>query len=137
MHGTLKVNSCRLILYKSRLQCTTCFLQCSFFFYSACWSCRFLSQGWVHSLPLSYALCMWAKDTQYNLLGGWHFFSGFFVSPCLVALFGGINRCGWYLAEGRGCWLKGLYQISSVNWIFHHSLHMYIHKIYSFLSRIS
>ena len=32
MHGTLKVNSCRLILYKFRLQCTTCFLQCSFFF---------------------------------------------------------------------------------------------------------
>ena len=38
-----------------------------------------------------------------QFVGGLVFFSGFFVSPCLVALLGGINGCGWYLEEGRGC----------------------------------
>ena len=66
----------------------------------------------ILSLPLSglgsqstLALCSVHVGQGHTIqfVGGLVFFSGFFVSPCLVALLGGINGCGWYLEEGRGC----------------------------------
>ena len=44
----------------------------------------------------------------------------------------GINKYGWCLTGGRGCWLKGPHQIPSVSWIYHHSLHFHIYQIASF-----
>ena len=62
--------------------------------------------------------------------------SGFFGFFWLIVWADGINKCGWCLAGGRGCWLKGPHQIPSVSWIFHHSLHFHIYQIASFASGI-
>ena len=48
----------------------------------------------------------------------------------------GINKCGWCLGGGKGCWLKGLHQIPSVSWLCHHSLHLHIYQIVSFVPRM-
>ena len=53
--------------------------------------------------------------------------SGFFAFFWLIVWADGIDKCGWCLAGGRGFWLKGLHQIPSVSWIFHHSLHFHIY----------
>ena len=42
--------------------------------------------------------------------------SGLFDFSWLIVWADGINKCGWCLAGGRGCWLKGLYQIARVSW---------------------
>ena len=42
----------------------------------------------------------------------------------------------WCLAGGRGCWLKGLHQIPSVSWRYHHFLHFHIDQIASFVPGI-
>ena len=44
--------------------------------------------------------------------------SGFLAFFWLIVWADGINKCGWCLAEGRGCWLKGPHQIPSVSWLF-------------------
>ena len=44
----------------------------------------------------------------------------------LIVWADGINKCRCCLTGGRGCWLKGLHQILSVSWMFHHSLHFHI-----------
>ena len=61
---------------------------------------------------------------------------GFFAFFWLIAWADGINKCGWCLAGGRGCWLKGPHQIPSVSWIYHHSLHFHIYQIASFVPGI-
>ena len=63
--------------------------------------------------------------------------SGFFVFFFWVFVWAdGINKYGWCLAGGRGCWLKGLHQVPSVSWIFHHSLHFHIDQIVPFVPGI-
>ena len=37
---------------------------------------------------------------------------------CKLYWVDGISKCGWCLAGGRGCWLKGSHQNPSVSWIF-------------------
>ena len=76
--------------------------------------------------PRQYGTICW----QLNLI------SGFFAFFWLTVWAGGINKCGWRLAEGRGCCLKGPHQIPSVSWIFHHSLYFHIYQIVSFVPRI-
>ena len=68
------------------------------------------------------------RPRQYNSIC-WelNLISEFFAFFWLIAWADGINKCGWCLAGGRGCWLKGLHQIPSVSWIFHHSLHLHIY----------
>ena len=44
--------------------------------------------------------------------------SGFFGFFWLIVWADGINKCGW---------LKGLHQIPSLSWIFHHSSHFHIY----------
>ena len=77
----------------------------------------FLSPGFCVRRPKQYDTICW----ELNLI------SGFFAFFWLVVWVDGINKCGWCLAGGRGCWLKGLHQIPSVSWIFHHSLHFDIY----------
>ena len=44
--------------------------------------------------------------------------SGFFAFFWLIVWVDGINKCGWCLAGGRGCWLKDPHQIALL-WIMH------------------
>ena len=60
----------------------------------------------------------------------------FFAFFWLIIWADGINKCGWSLAWGRGCWLKCLHQIPSVSWIYHHPLHFHICDIAWFLPAI-
>ena len=76
--------------------------------------------------PRQYSTIRW----QLNLI------SGFFAFFWWTVWAGGINKCGWRLAGGRGCCLKGPHQIPSVSWIFHHSLYFHIYQIVSFVPRI-
>ena len=55
-------------------------------------------------------------------VGSWISFLGSLLFFWLFVWADGINKCGWCLAGGRGCWLKGPHQIASVSWIFHHWL---------------
>ena len=54
----------------------------------------------------------------------------------LIVWVDGINKWDWCLAGDRGYWLKGLHQIPSISWIFHHSLHFYIYLIVLFVQGI-
>ena len=76
-----------------------------------------LSPGFCVHRPRQYDTICW----ELNLI------SGFFAFFWLIVWADGINKCGWCLAGGRGCWLKGPHQIPSVSWIFHHSLHFHIY----------
>ena len=76
-----------------------------------------LSPGFCVHRPRQYDTICW----ELNHISG---FFGFFW---LIVWADGINKCGWCLAGGRGCWLKGLHQIPSVSWIFHFSLHFHIY----------
>ena len=69
-----------------------------------------------------------AKAVRYELLEvRSHFWIlCFFLIDCLGG-WNGINKCGWCLTGGRGCWLKGPWQIPNVSWLFHHSLHFHIY----------
>ena len=51
------------------------------------------------------------RPFQYNMIS-WELdpISGFFVFFWLIVCADVINKCGWCLARGRGCWLKGLQQ---------------------------
>ena len=81
-----------------------------------------LSPGFCVRRPRQYDTICW----ELNLI------SGFFAFFWLIVWADGINKCGWCLAGGRGCWLKGPHQIPSVSWIFHHSLHFHIYYIVLF-----
>ena len=61
---------------------------------------------------------------------------GFFAFFWLIAWADGINKCGWCLLGGTGCWLKGPHQNPCVSWIYHHFLHFYIYQIASFVPGI-
>ena len=74
------------------------------------------------SLSPGFSLC---RSRQFDTI--W-FFIWFFIFSWLITWVDGINGCGWCLTGGRGCWFKGLHQIPSVCWIFHHSLHFHIHQ---------
>ena len=56
-----------------------------------------------------------------------------FCFSCLILWVDGINKCGWCLTGGRGCWLKSLHQIPTVSLLSHHSLHYHIYYIVQFL----
>ena len=63
---------------------------------------------------LSPGFCV-QKPRQYNMIScEFDIFSGFFLS-WFIFLEDGVIGCGWCLAGGKGCWLKGLHQILSVN----------------------
>ena len=51
------------------------------------------------------------------------FFFKIFYFSLLIVWTDIIKGCGWCLG-GRGCWLRGLYQISSVTCMFHHLPHL-------------
>ena len=85
-----------------------------------------LSPGFCVRRPRQYDTICW----ELNLI------SGFFAFFWLIVWADGINKCGWCLAGGRGCWLNGPNKIPSVSWIFHHSLHFHIYLIVSFVPRI-
>ena len=70
--------------------------------------------------PMQYDTICW-KLKKLNLI------SGFFVFFRLFVWADGINKCGWCLAGGRGCWLNGPHQIPSVSWIFHLSSNFHIY----------
>ena len=76
-----------------------------------------LSPGFCVHRPRQYDTICW----ELNLI------SGFFAFFWLIVWVDGINKCGWCLAGGRGCWLQGPHQIPSVSWIFHLSLHFHIY----------
>ena len=78
--------------------------------------CTSLSPGFCVHRPRQYDTICW----ELNLI------CGFFAFFWFIIWADGINKCDWCLAGGRGCWLKGLHQIPSVSWIFHHSLHLHI-----------
>ena len=73
--------------------------------------------------PNQYKKICWKLDLIY----------GFFAFSLLIVLADIINKCGWFLARGRRCWLKGLYRMPSVSWICHHSLLLHIFWIVSIL----
>ena len=79
-----------------------------------------LSGFYVHRPMQADSIC-W----ELNLISG---FFGFFW---LIVWLDVVNKCGWFLAGGRGCWLKGLHQIPIVSWIIHHLLHFHISLIYA------
>ena len=85
-----------------------------------------LSPGFCVSRPRQYHTICWELDL----------FSGLFVFSWLIVWADGINKCGWCLAGGSGCWLKGLHQIPSASWIYHHSLHFHIYQIVSLVPGI-
>ena len=63
---------------------------------------------------LSPGFCV-QKPRQYNMIScEFDLFSGFFLSWFIVSE-DGVTGCGWCLAGGKGCWLKGMHQILSVN----------------------
>ena len=76
-----------------------------------------LSPGFCVRRPRQYDTICW----ELNLI------SGFFAFFWLIVWADGINKCGWCLARGRGCWLKGPHQIPSVSWIFHLSSNFHIY----------
>ena len=83
-----------------------------------------LSPGFYVRRPRQYnTICL-----ELNLISG---FSAFYR---LIDWADGINKCGLCLAGGRG--FKGLHQIPSVSWKFHHCLHFHIYYIVSFLPGI-
>ena len=74
----------------------------------------------ILSLPLlglgSKSTSLWpglyvGRPCQYNMIC-WELdpISGFFVFFWLIVCADVINKCGWCLARGRGCWFKGLQQ---------------------------
>ena len=66
---------------------------------------------------------LWCMTVQNNLFGVGTV-SGIFALPCLIVWADKINKFGWCLAGGRGCWLDSPHEIPSVSWIFHHSSHI-------------
>ena len=80
-----------------------------------------LSPGFYVHRPMQADSICW----ELNLISG---FFGFFW---LMVWLDVVNKCGWFLAGGRGCWLKGLHQIPIVSWIIHHLLHFHISLIYA------
>ena len=80
-----------------------------------------LSPGFHVHRPMQADSICW----ELNLISG---FFGFFW---LMVWLDVVNKCGWCLAGGRGCWLKGLHQIPIVSWIIHHLLHFHISLIYA------
>ena len=82
---------------------------------------------------LSPGFCV-SRWRQYNTIC-WelNLISGFFAFFWLIVWVDGINKRGWCLAGGRGYWLKGPPQVPSVSWIYHHSLHLHIYQIVSFV----
>ena len=76
-----------------------------------------LSPGFCVRRPRQYDTICWESNPI-----SW-FFAFFWVIVCKD----GINKSGWCLARGRGCWLKDPHQIPSVSWIVHHSLHVHIY----------
>ena len=82
---------------------------------------------------LSPGFCV-RRARQYGTIWWWlNLISGFLVFFWLIVWADGINKCGWCLAGGRWCWLKGTHQIPKLSWIFHHSLHFYFYWIISFV----
>ena len=81
-----------------------------------------LSPGFCVRRPRQYDTICW----ELNLI------SGFFAFFWLIVWADGINKCGWCLAGGRWCWLKGVHQIPSVSWTVHHSLHFHMFYIVLF-----
>ena len=79
------------------------------------------------STSLSPRFCV-CRSRQYNTIC-WelNLISRFFDFFWLIVWVDGINKCGWCLAGGRVCWLKGRNQILSVSLILHHSLHFHIY----------
>ena len=63
--------------------------------------------------------------------------SRYFISSRSIVCVDEINRYGWCLTGGRGYLFKGMRQISSVSWIFRHSLHLDIHQTAWFMPMIS
>ena len=64
-----------------------------------------LSPGFCVCRPRQYDTICW----ELNLI------SGFFAFFWLIVWADGINKCGWCLPGGRGCWLKGPHPIPSLN----------------------
>ena len=77
------------------------------------------------------------RPRQYDTIcWGLNLISEFFAFFWLIVWADGINKCDWWLAGGRGCWLKGPLQVPSVSWISHHSLLFHIYQIVSFVSGV-
>ena len=76
---------------------------------------------------LSPGFCVSRTKQQEAIFMKWNLICWFFAFFLWIVLLDGINKCGSCLAGGRGCWHKGPHKISSVSWIFHHSLHSYIY----------
>ena len=102
-----------------------------FWVFPPCFSILILSlpllELYLKSTCLSPGFCV-CRSRQYNTICcKLHVISRFFVFSWWIVQADWINECGWCLPGGRGCWLKSLYQVPSVSWSFHHSLHFYIH----------
>ena len=82
-----------------------------------------LSPGFCVRRPRQYNTICW----ELNLI------SGLFVFFWLIVWADEINKCGWCLPGGKGCWLKGLHQIPRITSLYHHSVHFHIYHIVSFL----
>ena len=81
-----------------------------------------LSPGFCVKRPRQYDTICW----ELSLI------SGLFVFFWLIGWADEINKCGWWLARGRGCWVKCPHPIPSVSWIYHHSFNFHIYQIASF-----
>ena len=79
------------------------------------------------STSLSPGFCVHIRRQFNTICWELNLISAFFVFLWLSVWANEINKCGWCLAGGRGCWLEGPHQIPSVSWIFFHSLHFPIY----------
>ena len=121
---------------ESRLYDTTCFLRAlSSLFQHVDLVTTSLTAGF--QIYLSWPGFCVHRPRQYDTIC-WdlNLSSGFFAFFWLIAWADGINKCGWCLVGGTGCWLQGPHQIPNVSWIHHHSLHVHIYQIASFVSGI-
>ena len=115
----------------------TCFFLGSFFLYFSMliMSLPLLGLG-SKSTSLSPWFCVYRPRQCNSICWELNLISGFFPYLWLIVWADVINICGWFLAGGSGCWLKGPHQVPSIGWKRPHYLGFHIYQIASFVSEI-
>ena len=96
--------------------CTICFFSAVFLPY---FSMLILSLPIIglrsKSTSLSPGFCVRRPRQEDTIFWEWNLISWFFAFFLLIVLVDGINKCGWGLAGGRGCWLKGPHKVPNLS----------------------